>query len=278
MALGDKPTTLPEWASGAGADVTEPSGSKKQTGWTDTEKPAHQFFNWLLETTYEWLAWLEQHVHDGTDLPKIDLGDHVDYGTGGQLEVTKDDGVEHVIEHTSNGALLEFKTTILRSAKWFSTIASGQAVGIGNGALNLVTDTASLVRWQIEHILAGRAVLEVDELDAENAPAVVAKITGGATPSLRAFSIGVTEVEYASDTTYVRLEDPPALSGGSLNAEYVWIPAVTDVTQTAELIVDAADVVYDFGDGDEHAVRLVIKDNGGTMTTAPLKLIGFGPF
>lgn len=55
------PATLPRWASGAGADVVEPAEGKKDIGWSGPpEKPPHETFNWLGETTYDWLAELEK--------------------------------------------------------------------------------------------------------------------------------------------------------------------------------------------------------------------------
>lgn len=58
-----KPTKLPEWASGVGAAITEPSGSKKTTGWV-AEKPPHQWFNWLLNLIYQWLGYFDDLVPD----------------------------------------------------------------------------------------------------------------------------------------------------------------------------------------------------------------------
>lgn len=56
-----KPTELPEWASGGGADITDPPSGKKSTGWI-VEKPAHDFFNWILNTIYKWTQWEQTGV------------------------------------------------------------------------------------------------------------------------------------------------------------------------------------------------------------------------
>lgn len=57
--MATKPTKQPEWASGGGAAITEPSSGKKSLGWV-AEKPPHQFFNWLQNIVYKWTLWLER--------------------------------------------------------------------------------------------------------------------------------------------------------------------------------------------------------------------------
>lgn len=49
---------LPRWADGGGASVTEPNSGKKDIGWVVGEKPAAQYFNWLLNRIWQFLAWL----------------------------------------------------------------------------------------------------------------------------------------------------------------------------------------------------------------------------
>lgn len=53
-----KPTDLPEWASSG--YIVEPGGGKKATGWEPGELPPAEYFNWLQNLTYEWLAWLDR--------------------------------------------------------------------------------------------------------------------------------------------------------------------------------------------------------------------------
>lgn len=53
-----KPSTLPEWASGGSAEVTEPTLEKKQAGWI-VEKPSHDYFNWWQNLVYRWAAYLD---------------------------------------------------------------------------------------------------------------------------------------------------------------------------------------------------------------------------
>jgi hypothetical protein len=53
--MATKPTNKPRFATGAGADVTEPSSGKKDSGWINLEFPPHDQFNWLHELTYDWI-------------------------------------------------------------------------------------------------------------------------------------------------------------------------------------------------------------------------------
>lgn len=61
--MADLPPNLPEWATGGSADVEEPSLAKKQLGWTASEKPPHEIFNWLFFRIYGWLLWLSTTVY-----------------------------------------------------------------------------------------------------------------------------------------------------------------------------------------------------------------------
>jgi hypothetical protein len=55
MAYVERPAKNPRWADISGL-VVEPSEGKKDKGWTPAEKPAAQFFNWILLTIYGWVA------------------------------------------------------------------------------------------------------------------------------------------------------------------------------------------------------------------------------
>jgi hypothetical protein len=54
-----KPTTLPRWATGGTASVTEPNEAKKDLGHQVAERPPAQYFNWLFKTIYSWLLYLQ---------------------------------------------------------------------------------------------------------------------------------------------------------------------------------------------------------------------------
>lgn len=54
-----KPTDKPRWATDGGLRVEEPSEPKKDEGWDPAERPASQFFNWLLNNIYLWIDWFD---------------------------------------------------------------------------------------------------------------------------------------------------------------------------------------------------------------------------
>lgn len=125
MALGDKPTDLPEWASGGSAQVTNPSAGKKLLGWIK-EKPPYQYFNWLFYTIYTWLAFQKQyaetHTHDGLgndhSAPKVSLVNHIDWGSEGEVEVITDNASQHWIQHQAVGgstAIPRFGSAIIEA-------------------------------------------------------------------------------------------------------------------------------------------------------------------
>lgn len=48
---------LPRWATGASAEVVEPPGPTKDTGWIHAIRPPHEWMNWLARRTYEALVY-----------------------------------------------------------------------------------------------------------------------------------------------------------------------------------------------------------------------------
>jgi hypothetical protein len=70
-----KPTLYPDWTvntDGTNNDVVdptsgqnnvvEPTAGKKLTGWTYTEKPPRQHFNWLSRLTTQWIRWFDEYI------------------------------------------------------------------------------------------------------------------------------------------------------------------------------------------------------------------------
>ena len=65
-----KPETLPEWATDVIKDavsgqynVYEPPVQKRKIGWNFKEKPPRQWFNWLHNITYRWLAYFDYFLN-----------------------------------------------------------------------------------------------------------------------------------------------------------------------------------------------------------------------
>jgi hypothetical protein len=62
--MATKPSSTPRWAN-VGGDIVEPAGGKKDVGWVAEEKPPAQYFNWLLNLTWQWLEYLNDGIFDG---------------------------------------------------------------------------------------------------------------------------------------------------------------------------------------------------------------------
>lgn len=61
--MADRPTQVPEWATGEGADIVEPPAGKKAQGWVQGEKPPAGVFNWLFSLLTRWIAWFAQEIN-----------------------------------------------------------------------------------------------------------------------------------------------------------------------------------------------------------------------
>lgn len=107
---------LPQWQG----TTQTPSTAKQTTGWTAQEKPPFQFFNWFWNIVSQYLAFVvdktDNHVHDGgtadLSVAKIDLSDHIDYGTNGFLDIGTDTALIHEIVHSGTAAVKVFTTDI----------------------------------------------------------------------------------------------------------------------------------------------------------------------
>lgn len=169
--MTDKPTDLPEWATGPTADVQEPPPGKKAGGWQLLEKPPHQWFNWFFNLVYSWLAFLkdyaEGHAHDGgvsdTSAPKVDFTDHINYGEHGELEVETDSVGKHVIEHrNTSGGDAHFVTDALSSDRLFTNAIKTGVEQVANPVLLLETF--------MEHLGAPLKVFVRGFVEADNVP------------------------------------------------------------------------------------------------------------
>ncbi len=73
--MATKPTKLGQWATDLSADVVEPSAGKKAIGWGAGERPPNSYFNWWMNTIYDWMQYLNDGVFASGDLetPDADL-------------------------------------------------------------------------------------------------------------------------------------------------------------------------------------------------------------
>lgn len=107
-----KPATLPFWATGGSAEISEPSDVKKALGWL-VEKPPHQFFNWFWNEVCVWLTWFNKgyvsnvQTVTASGTTALALGTRIVYcdaTLGNQIltlpDVTADDGMEVTVIKT----------------------------------------------------------------------------------------------------------------------------------------------------------------------------------
>ncbi len=73
MAVISKPNKTTQWATDAGALVTEPNAGQKTGGWGVKQKvPAH-FLNWWKNLVYQWITWITARV-DGSWINVLEYG------------------------------------------------------------------------------------------------------------------------------------------------------------------------------------------------------------
>lgn len=79
--------TLPRWATGGSADVSEPPDATKDTGWVAKIRPPHEWFNWLGLLTYNALNYVFARVRQYTSLDALAAA----VGVGDTAELMEDD-------------------------------------------------------------------------------------------------------------------------------------------------------------------------------------------
>lgn len=67
--MSDRPSDLPRWADLADADDTiEPTSGRKDDGFDSAQRPPSQYLNWLLNTIYNWVLWIQVGVWQRSSL------------------------------------------------------------------------------------------------------------------------------------------------------------------------------------------------------------------
>lgn len=92
--MATRPSSLPRWAETAGgtpsSNIADPTSAKKDAGWADSEKPPAGFLNWLQNTVYRWIKYLDESADSGV----------FGFGTDGALVF---DGISNVAGLTPVG-------------------------------------------------------------------------------------------------------------------------------------------------------------------------------
>jgi hypothetical protein len=102
--MAAKPSTLPEWASGGAAAVTEPLLAEKQLGWQVAERPPAQWWNWWMKLVWQWTIWLkefEDTAHSWGAAQTFDASSIFNAGVtfADTVWVTGDSTFEGMVEH-----------------------------------------------------------------------------------------------------------------------------------------------------------------------------------
>lgn len=127
-----KPTSKPDWTEGnpSFATVTvEPSSGKKLAGWAASERPPHQFMNWLFWIVNEWINYFEEQTdalvaiqglydaqvgNGGTHSTLADLVADPEWASGNikNVIVTSDQALSAPVTINQNDVNLDFKPNV----------------------------------------------------------------------------------------------------------------------------------------------------------------------
>ena len=162
----DPPLSNMTWAESGinpvpgSAEPTEPQTVLKDTGYGLQLPLPHTQFNWIVRSIMRWIRWLvskvDYHVHDGLNNPesvsKIKVNQHLDWGTGGELQVTSTGATLHELTHQGTAGTKRIITGQLRTATIQSQNSGTEAAvnvrdSLGNnGFLNSPTIQTDTIR------------------------------------------------------------------------------------------------------------------------------------
>ena len=125
-----KPTTLPEWGTGPGASIVEPSAGRKELGWTATEEPPAEFFNWWQNNVFGWVEWLDGILFDN----QIDLGTSAD--SESVVTFDTDDSLQYDKSGDSLGVLIG-GSEVSRFGSDGLAVAENLDLNVGSGGFRL---------------------------------------------------------------------------------------------------------------------------------------------
>ena len=136
-----KPTTTPEWNTGA-ANRTTPNGAKIILGWELDEEPASSFFNWLGHWAGAGLKWIYERFDDGRragggDAEDLDIHPPAPAGAGGNLDI----GGADAVSSGAGGA--------------FSAFGGDAATTGAGGAASMTAGTGAGTSWGGDATVSG---------------------------------------------------------------------------------------------------------------------------
>jgi hypothetical protein len=220
-----KPTTLPEWATGASATVTEPSLSQKQAGWAVRQRPPAQYLNWWQKAVFSWLQYV-----DGLTGEALTWAAKHTFSAGLATPTAPAAGTDVVNKTYADGLVSTLKSG---ANTWAAkqTYAAGQDV---TGAVQLVQAAPqAIVKIAAGGLRVGTAA-GAGDLELQALGATVLRLVGAASPWLAstAYAVGARVVN-AGNTYECTVAGTSAASGGPSTAD----PAVADGTATWRYVV-----------------------------------------
>lgn len=167
-----RPSVFPEWATTlsndgplGGPNRVEPSGGDKATGFTYPQQAPREWFNWLLYTNYQWLAYLDQQItaggnsvfaHDVTNDSGLDFAyiGGAFYDQYAKTLTTVSSGTVTLTNNTTNFVVYRSGTGVVNVVNPFNTNATKGDVPLwkvvtSSGSITTVTD----LRNPASHIL-----------------------------------------------------------------------------------------------------------------------------
>lgn len=127
--MATRPTSLPDWATGGGAEITVPPAPSRASGWLGGIKPPNAWVNWFYNLVYQWLLYVSE-----TMTLYDDLDDALDDLSAGDLFWLFED------DNAAGPGIVEVeKNTGLTAASWvesgIDTCGDLVVFGVGDNEL-----------------------------------------------------------------------------------------------------------------------------------------------
>jgi hypothetical protein len=154
-----KPEESPTWAENGppvalgSSEPVQPSALVTDKGYGFKQPLPHNEFNWFGRTVMRWIRWLiskvDNHVHDGGSDPKsvakVDVSDHLNWGTNGRIEIVQDNINDYTIRQNGSANNLRFISPIIQANTLSASnfIASNLIINTG-----LSTEQESVIKFR----------------------------------------------------------------------------------------------------------------------------------
>lgn len=189
--MASLPTTrVPTWATGGGADVTDPGVSKQADGWDTGEAPANSHFNWWKKTVGQYIDFLITGSYNianaaatGNSLLDTSSQDSNAYCSvfsddGAYLYVSGDGDIGEIHQYSLSVAFDETSATLDAEFSVNATITAPRTIywnDDGTIFYVMASGTDAVYAWDVTTPwdLGGTVVLDTSEDFTADAPAMV---------------------------------------------------------------------------------------------------------